>query len=117
PKQDYSLLSQLQPAELQCKILRSGKEKDSRQWVMQFTNHSDQFAFFVHNMISQGNEELLPSFWSDNYFSLRPHESITVTVSCPLEAMKGRLPVLQMEGYNVKKSELALPLVVKESEN
>ncbi|PWT74539.1 MAG: hypothetical protein C5B59_11000 [Bacteroidetes bacterium] len=117
PKNNYSLLSQLQPANVECKMVRSGKVKDSRQWVLQFANHSDQFAFFIHSMISHGNEELLPSFWSDNYFSLKPHESITVTVSTPTDILKGRPPVLQMEGWNVRKSELTLPITLKEGEN
>jgi hypothetical protein len=59
-------------------------------------------------MIMVGDEEVLPSFWSANYFSLAPGESVTITVGCPPAKLNGGLPVLKVEGWNIEESEIAL---------
>jgi hypothetical protein len=48
-------------------------------------------------------EEVLPCFWSANYFTLAPHESIEVSVSCPAGKITGAPISLQVKGWNVKK--------------
>jgi hypothetical protein len=57
--------------------------------------------------MSEG-EEILPSYWSANYFTLAPSETITVTVSCPVAILKGKTPVVKISGWNVDKQELVL---------
>lgn len=47
-------------------------------------------------------EEILPVFYSDNYFSLLPGESKTVTVKFKDEDTYGRKPNIKLSGFNVK---------------
>ena len=53
-------------------------------------------------------DEIAPAFWSKNYFSLKKNESITVTVSCPIEKLGGMQPTLVTSGWNAPKQELKL---------
>jgi hypothetical protein len=55
-------------------------------------------------------EEIMPTFWSNNYFSLSANESITLTVSCPQANLNGMQPKLVVSGWNVEKQSLALTM-------
>jgi beta-galactosidase/beta-glucuronidase len=117
PNQDYTLLQQMPTAQVQVKVIRSVRERDTRGWTLQFTNNSDRLAFFINPMIIKDNDEVLPSYWSDNFFSLSPHEDITVTVSCPVTKLQTESATLRVEGWNVEKQELNLPAVLRMAEN
>ncbi len=53
----------------------------------------------------QGKEEITPSLWSSNYFTLAPGESIPVEVKIP--ARYNLLnPVMQVSGWNVNATQL-----------
>ncbi len=116
PHEDFQLLKKMGSASLQCKILKTTKEKNRYTWVLQVTNTSDKLAFFINPYVTIDGEEVLPSFWSDNYFSLAAHENITVMVSCPLEKIKTK-PVLRIEGWNVARQETALALSARAEKN
>ncbi len=47
-------------------------------------------------------EDVLPAFYSDNYFSLMPGESKTVTVEFNPRHLKGGQPVFELSGWNTK---------------
>lgn len=113
PNQDYTMLQQMPGTQVQVKLIRTTREKDMRSWTLQFTNNTDRLAFFINPQVMKDNEEVLPSYWSDNYFSLSPHENITVTVSCPLTKLQNEWATLRVEGWNVEKKELSLPPVLK----
>jgi hypothetical protein len=49
-----------------------------------------------------GDEEIAPSFWSANYFTLAPGESLDLTVGCPPEAMGSGALNIRIEGWNVE---------------
>jgi hypothetical protein len=55
-----------------------------------------------------GGNEVLPSFWSDNYFTLAPSSSTTITVSCPAVKSKGMKPELKISGWNVNPQVLSI---------
>ena len=46
-------------------------------------------------------ERVLPVFYSDNYLSLAPGESRTVTVDAAAADLKGDIPLLTVDGWNV----------------
>ena len=50
-----------------------------------------------------GEDEVLPSFWTGSYFTLAPSESATVTVSCPVAQLQGKVPLIKISGWNVDK--------------
>ena len=47
-------------------------------------------------------ERILPAFYEDNYFSLLPGEKKTVTVTFKAEDAHDDVPVLSVEGFNVR---------------
>jgi hypothetical protein len=67
-------------------------------------------------------EEILPSFWSDNYFSIPGHGTVTVTVTCPTAVTRqsgevmldgsgstaDRMPALRLDGWNLSEKEMGL---------
>ena len=105
---DFKSINSLPKTTVQTKVMRVEKKDNETRWTIQFSNPTDKLAFFIHPMITNGNEEVLPSFWSANYFSLEPGESVIVTVGCPPAKLNGGSPVLKVEGWNVGENEIAL---------
>lgn len=77
----------------------TGRRKldDFTEWTLQFTNVSPRLAFFLNPQLIRDGEEVLPSYWSDNYFSIPAGNTVTVRVSCP----GGKTPQLRLEGWNI----------------
>jgi len=44
---------------------------------------------------------VLPVFYSDNYLSLAPGESSTVTIEAATKDLQGDEPLVEVDGYNV----------------
>jgi Exo-beta-D-glucosaminidase Ig-fold domain/Glycosyl hydrolases family 2/Glycosyl hydrolases family 2, TIM barrel domain/Beta-galactosidase jelly roll domain len=107
-KHDFTSLSQMKTANVQVKLIHAVKEKAEYKYTLQFTNTSGQFAFFINPQLMMNDEEIMPSFWSQNYFSLTANESLTVTVSCPLAKLNGIQPMLVISGWNVARQEMKL---------
>jgi len=108
PHHDYTSLSQMKPASVRVKLISSIKEKATFRYTFQFTNSSEQLAFFINPQLTINDEEIMPSYWSQNYFYLAAHESITVSVSCPLAKLNGVQPELITEGWNVANQKMTL---------
>jgi hypothetical protein len=98
---DFKPLNEMGSASVQTKVLKSEKLKSENRWTIQLTNNTDKVAFFVRPQIMVEGAEVLPTFWSDSYFTLAPSETTTVTVSCPLVNINGKKPVLKISGWNV----------------
>lgn len=73
-------------------------------------NPSDELAFFVHPTIIKGlhGTEVLPVYWSSNYFSLLPNESYLITATFDNYLLAGEKPHLKIEGWNIKSREYTL---------
>ncbi len=77
---NLSALQDLPPTILH--VESSWDEADGRALV-KLTNTGAALAFFTHLKLTKDDQELLPVFWSDNYISLMPGETRTLTVSVP----------------------------------
>ena len=66
-------------------------------------NPTDNIAFFIHLKVTRGphGKDVLPIFWSDNYFSLLPGESIEVNATFAAKNLNGAIPTLEVEGWNI----------------
>jgi exo-1,4-beta-D-glucosaminidase len=73
-------------------------------------NSSSHVAFFLRAEVTKGTdvEEILPIVYDDNYMSVFPHESRTITATFRTSELAGRQPALRLEGYNVGKRVLPL---------
>jgi beta-galactosidase/beta-glucuronidase len=105
---DFKSLGSLQSTSLIVKTSPAVKLKNETRWSVEITNNTNKLAFFVNPRLMSGEEEVTPSFWSANYFSLAPGESIKLTLGCPPEALSGGKAWLKVEGWNVKEMEMPL---------
>jgi len=76
---------------LDIKVLASAKGKSENSWTFQISNNTSILAFFIRPQLMLGREEILPSYWTSNYFTLAPSETTTVTVSCPAVKLDGKI--------------------------
>ncbi|HTI11966.1 MAG TPA: glycoside hydrolase family 2 TIM barrel-domain containing protein [Puia sp.] len=110
PAHDFTTLRQMPAAEVRVKVMKGEKKGSYTTWSLQFTNVSKQLAFFLNPQVIKAGEEVLPSYWSDNYFSLPAGQTVQVTVSCPMAALAGTLPQLRLEGWNIRSQSLLLSI-------
>jgi len=105
---DYKSLQELQKTNLDIKVLASAKGKSENSWTFQISNNTSILAFFIRPQLMLGREEILPSYWTSNYFTLAPSETTTVTVSCPAVKLDGKNPAMKISGLNVNEQGLSL---------
>jgi hypothetical protein len=108
PEHNSTSLKEMPAAKVNVKVLKTEEGKNETKWTLQFTNSTKQIAFFINPQIINRGKEILPSFWSDNYFSLSPNESTTVNVSIPNALIKEGKPELALSAWNVEKEKIEL---------
>jgi beta-mannosidase len=66
-------------------------------------NPTQTIALMAHLQLRRGQsgKRVLPVFYSDNYFSLLPGETRTLTVEAALADLAGEAPLLAVDGWNV----------------
>jgi hypothetical protein len=115
---DFADLEKLPEVNLAALVTAKEKEKN-RIYRIRFANPSKNLAFFLNPSIRKGKEgeEILPSFWSDNYFSILPGKARDVTVEFEDAHLEGEDPYLKLEGWNIPPKFLSLCLGDKEGSN
>jgi hypothetical protein len=89
---------------VQGKILKTTQNASEKIWTITISNPSNQVAFFINPQLMANDQELRPSYWAANYFTLAPHQSLTTTVSAPLSILKNLKTSILISGYNVEQS-------------
>ncbi|HWI92511.1 MAG TPA: glycoside hydrolase family 2 TIM barrel-domain containing protein [Flavisolibacter sp.] len=107
---NYESFQTMPQTVINSKLKKADSEKDQKRWTIEFSNPSDQLAFFITPQLVNANtgEELLPSYWSTNYFTLAPHETIEVSVSTPVGNMISVPVSLYLKGWNIKRKVVPL---------
>lgn len=106
---DFKSLDDLPASLVTVQVVDVSDRSNEKRWAFRFSNSSNRIAFFINPQLFSGDEEVAPSFWSDNYFTLAPNESVTATVGCPPEAVSDDTVVLKVSGWNV--NETVIPLI------
>jgi exo-1,4-beta-D-glucosaminidase len=77
---------------------------------IKLTNQSDHIAFFVRVEIAGDPEgyEILPIRYDDNYVTVFPRETRTLSAMFDSSLMTGHKYVVRLEGYNVSKEAVVL---------
>ena len=95
-------INSLAPGELAIRssISQEGKEKVVHAFV---ENPSSSLAFMVHLRVakSEGDEDVVPIFWDDNYVSLMPGEKRELSARFDSGKNNGDGLVLAVDGWNV----------------
>ncbi|MDP4224377.1 MAG: glycoside hydrolase family 2 TIM barrel-domain containing protein [Bacteroidota bacterium] len=97
-KNDLTDITRLQkiPLIIKGEVAYTGEEGIMKVIVK---NPTDKLAFFNRLMITkgQGGDEVWPTFWSDNFFTLLPGEEKTLTARFAKQDLDGNEPVLQQD--------------------
>jgi len=102
PGNDYKALNNMPHTNLSAHLIKTEKGLKENKYTLQITN-GKQIAFFVRPQLMVNGEEVMPSYWSANYFTLAVGDSITITVSAPTAKLGTQSPVVLVEGWNVGK--------------
>ena len=78
-------------------------EGDKTVLTVTLHNNTSHVALLTHLQLHQKKSGLrvLPVFYSDNYISLVPGESSTVSIEAATKDLQGDLPQIEVDGYNV----------------
>ena len=79
-----------------------GKGNDLYSITLANTGSAPAVQTRIRTISSATDEDILPAFYSDNYFSLMPGESKTITVEFNPEHLKGGQPVFELSGWNTR---------------
>jgi exo-1,4-beta-D-glucosaminidase len=106
--EDLTALNKLPPVQLQASAAR--EKATGSQIRVELHNPTKSLAFQVHLGIrlSGSEEEILPVLWDDNYLSLLPGESRTVTVRYLGKDALSKPVVVAVDGWNIAPSTVAV---------
>jgi len=96
---DLTLLNSLEPIEIDA-TYRFETHGPHSQITVELRNPGDKIAFFIELLLTDttAGEPIVPIFWQDNYVSLLPNETRTLTAAFPSPDHK---PILTVRGWNV----------------
>jgi hypothetical protein len=69
---------------------------------MSNTSHSPALMIRVKTMNEQTKELVLPFYYEDNYLSLMPGESKSITIELDKKRLKKNNPSFYIEGWNIR---------------
>jgi hypothetical protein len=104
---DYARLNQMPDSRPKAKLATLPSTKQERRWLVQISNPGPHVAFFLRAQLNDLQGEILPSFWSANYFSLEPGGQRSVTVGVPTDCARNGPVTLTVEGWNTGKITVA----------
>jgi hypothetical protein len=66
-------------------------------------NSSSQIALMAHLQLHRqtSGERVLPVYYSDNYVSLAPDETRTISIEAAASDLKGETPLVMVDGWNI----------------
>ncbi len=105
---NFTALNSLLKSKIETTILKCEQVKSDTKCTLKFFNNSKYLAFFVNPQLMADKEEVLPAFWSANYFTLAPGESITISVNAPTNQLKGKNQEIKIKGWNVEESNVSI---------
>ncbi|MBK5261779.1 MAG: hypothetical protein JJE17_04290 [Peptostreptococcaceae bacterium] len=98
---DFAMLNQLPETSMSYSFTQR-KRNNSVLFELQLKNTGKHLAFFVTLAIvdNKTGNTILPVIWSDNYISLLPGETRTLSAEIKNSYLKDKSPVLKTEAYN-----------------
>ena len=101
---NYQAIAQMPKVALKNRVSIEPSADGNWQGSVLIENHSDTPALMIRvNVVgTEDGEQILPIFYSDNYFSLLPGESKQVSFHWKDIDTRGNKPKVVVTGYNVK---------------
>lgn len=101
-RDDLRALNDLPTVRLAAKVKRHDADGKC-QLAVTLRNPGSSVALLAHLQLrgQKSSARVLPVYYSDNYLSLVPGESRTVTIEAALADLKGETPLVALDGWNV----------------
>ena len=99
---DFSDLNKLPVVTLDAKV--ASKDADGKRTLtMTLQNPSKNIALMAHMQLrrQKSGDRVLPVFYSDNYVSLTPNETRTITIEADVSDFNGEGALVLFDGWNV----------------
>ncbi|MBB3186834.1 glycoside hydrolase family 2 protein [Microbacter margulisiae] len=114
PNENFASLSSMPKTHIDAKLLQTASKKTSYKWMVHLSNPTGKIAFFVRlQLMNHNNKEILPSFWSANYITLKPYEARDITVEVPKAKIISSKLSLRITGWNLNNErKLYVPQIV-----
>jgi hypothetical protein len=109
-EKDLPDLEKLPAVQLEAKVVRhDGGGKCLLDVTVE--NPTDHIALMAHVQLRRKatGDRVLPVYYSDNYISLVPHETKTLTVAAATSDLKGDKPLLVFDGWNISVAPVTTP--------
>jgi exo-1,4-beta-D-glucosaminidase len=104
---DFSALNNLPKTTIEATKSNSNNSNEY-EITLKLTNPSKVLAFFIEAELINPDTQtaIVPVFWSDNYISILPNETKTLTVKCYKKDTGNKEPKVKIKGYNLEKTDL-----------
>ena len=99
---DLTALNTLPTVALDAKV--ASRDAEGKTLVtITLHNPGSQIALMAHLQLRRGRsgERVLPAYYTDNYVSLAPDESRTITIEAATADLKGEQPLVVVDGWNI----------------
>jgi hypothetical protein len=110
---DFAALSQMPMVTLTAKVeAPEGKTAGYTMFQITLHNPTNRIALMTHVQLRRkSGERVLPVFYSDNYVSLVPDETKTITVEAAKNDFRGEEALIVVDGWNVSVAPASFPSV------
>jgi exo-1,4-beta-D-glucosaminidase len=104
---DFTALNTMPSATISGKSVVE-QENNKTKITVSLQNTSDKLAFFIEMKLKGASSEqlILPANWTDNFVSLLPGETRSLTVTVNTSDLKGDKPVVEVKGFNTNSVKL-----------
>ncbi len=120
-------LESMKPVTLEAKATRLDRDGNA-YFVVTLHNPSKQIALMAHLQLRRSkpgaskpdaseSQRVLPVYASDNYVSLVPGESRSITLEAATASLKGESPLITLDGWNIAVSAPGSPIPVEPNTN
>jgi beta-mannosidase len=115
---DFTLLDHLPKAKLDVSAT-SANEAGKTLLTVNLQNNTQQIALMAHLQLhgATSGKRILPVFYSDNYLSLVPGESRSVTIEVATKDLAQEAPLLLLDGYNVDVTPTESSVAIRPNQN
>ena len=110
---DFAGLNQLPTAKLDVSATAQAEAANTVLSVV-LHNPTEIIAVMAHLQLhrKKSGERVLPVFYSDNYLSLAPGEARTISIQVGTADLKGEVPLITLDGFNIDVTPTDAPVAV-----
>lgn len=99
---DHTALNDLPQTTLEIADLRIAEYDGETTLTATLKNTGPAIAFQIHTAITQGHggPEIAPTYWNENYTTILPNHTRTITAQFPTKHLQTKQPHLTMQAWN-----------------